>query len=314
MNVSRGNAARAMVGAVILGVFAFVALVQFAPDSVAFSPNNYGWNGLRDVATTYNVNFTTDISIVPSNSTLVLAQPVLNYSGSYVSSVRSFLEKGGTVLLAAKSPFADSLLAGLGSGISIESEYLVNDQTYNWKSSSVPTALVLPAAKSEFKFLANVSGIALNEPAPLVTGAGVVQLAVTSQFSTSSAPGSPKGPFVVAAAQKFGKGTLVVIGAPQFLLNSEWNEADNGALIRNLFANTQVFIDASHWGMSSVASLKGELAQVYAFVSPSPMRYIVTFFAAEGALAFVPSRGPRPAVPRPGSEEGPAPWEGAKSE
>ena len=292
MNVERGNAARGVLAAVLLGLMAFVLLVQYAPDSVAFSPNNYGWNGLEGVASTFRVNFTTSLSAVPPRSVLVIAQPSMNFSGADAEAVRTLLLGGGTVLVADKSGVADSLLGRIGSAITVQSRYTISDRTYNWKSSAVPTALVLPGAKPEFGFLANVTGIALNKPSPLlISGGRAAGVAITSQFSTYSSPGgtAPRGPFVVMAAQKFGGGTLIVVGDPQFLLNSEWTTANNRVLIGNLFANRTVYIDASHWGASSIAQLKSEFGQAYALVSGVPLRYVMVLFVVGLALALVPT-------------------------
>ena len=294
MKVGRANSARALVGAAILGLAAFVLLIQYAPDTVAFSPNNYGWNGLQGVASAYGVNFTMSFSSLPSGAVLVISQPSIGFSGSDAASVRSFLLSGGTVLVADKSGVANSLLSKIGSDITILSSTTISDRTYNWKSASVPTALVLPGAKSQFRFLQNASGIALNQPSPLlISGSQAVTLAMTSEFSvaspsTSGAVGA-QGPYVVMAAQRFGKGTLVVLGDSQFLLNSQWTIADNRALIGGLFGHGSVYFDASHWGATSIAQTKIILGELYAFVSGSPMRYIATLFIVGLALALVPS-------------------------
>lgn len=292
MRVRGGDAARALVASLILASLAFVILVQYAPDSVAFSPNNYGWNGMEQVATTYKVNFTTSLSSVPSDAVLLVAQPSVNFSSAEAASVKAFLGGGGTLLVADRSGVANSLLEKLGAAISIESKYTISDSTYNWKSAAEPTALVIPGAKSEYSFLDNVTGVALNNPSPLQLGVGAVELAVTSQFSTASTPGGQalQGPFAVAAAQKLDGGTLVVVGGSQFLLNSGWKLADNRVLIRNLLANTEVYIDASHWGISSIALMKGELREVYSFLATSPTRYLATLIFVGVALALVPSR------------------------
>ena len=291
MNVGRANAARALFGAALLGLLAFVLLIQYAPDSVAFSPNNYGWNGLQGVASAYGLNYTTGLSSLPPRGVLVISQPSINYSATDATAVKSFLAGGGTVLVADKSGVANSLLSKIGAGISIESQYSISDRTYNWKSSSVPTALVLPGVKPQFAFLGNVTGIALNKPAPLLVSTKATPLAVTSQFSVSTASGTPKGPFTVMAAEKFGKGTLLVVGDSQFLLNSEWTLANNRILIGNVFSGAGVYVDSSHWGGSSIAQLKSGLGQFYSLISSSPLRYVVTLFLVGLALALVPSKG-----------------------
>jgi hypothetical protein len=304
MKVSRGNAIRAIAAAVSLSAIAFVLLVEYAPGNVPFSPDNYGWNGLQNVASTYRVNFTTSLATVPPNAVLVVTQPSTAFSSDDAAAVKTFLQGGGTVLVADKSGVANTLLVRLDSAISIENQYSLTDSTYNWKSSSLPTALVLPEAVSKFRFLRNVTGIALNKPAPLLVSAAATGLAITSQFSTSSASGGPRGPFIVMAAQRYGKGTLVVVGDSQFLLNSEWTLANNMALIGNLFGNTQVFVDASHWGVSSTAVLRLELSEFYGAISGFPMRYVITLLVAGFALVLVPGREPSQLRPKNAGQGG----------
>jgi hypothetical protein len=290
MKVGRWNTLRALALAVIVGVLTFMVLAEYAPDSVAFSPNNYGWNGLHDVASTFNVNFTTNLSSLPLRGMLVVTQPSINFSGSDVAVVRSFLGRGGTVLVADRSGVANSLLFGLGSAMAIRNQFSISDSTYNWKAKNVPTALVLPGPRVQFGFLKNVTGIALDEPSPLEVSPGATELAFTSQFSTASSNDSTvKGPLAVLAAQRFGNGTLIVIGDSQFLLNSDWTLADNRVLIGNLFENNNVFIDASHWGVSSIAQLKADFNQFYVAVSGGPLRYIATALFIGLGLALVPN-------------------------
>ena len=291
MEVTNRNAARGLVAALLLAVLAFVLLVQYAPDSVAFSPNNYGWNGLQGVASAYSVNFTTSLAGLPAKGVLAVLQPSTGYSPADADSVRSFLLGGGTVLVADKSGVANSLLQGIGSGIGIEGQYSISDPVYNWKAKSVPTALVLPGTAAADPFVANVTGLALDEPSPLeLGGKGALQVAVTSQFSDTQ--GGVRGPFVVVASEKVGPGTLIVVGDSQFLLNSGWTMAQNKVLLGNLFANKDVFIDASHWMASpltsSTAQVKAGLRQAYAIASSDPLRYVLAALMAGGALLLVP--------------------------
>ena len=292
MKVEKGNSIRGMLAAIILSVLAFVLLVQYAPDSVAFSPNNYGWNGLQGVSSAYHVKFTTSLSSLPTRAVLAILQPSVSFSSAYANSVRSFLLGGGTVLVADKSGVANSLLDRIGASITIESQYSISDSVYNWKAKSVPTALVPPGAVSRATYLANVSGIALNQPSPLaLTSSEASQAALTSQFSETQT--GAKGPFVVMATEKVGAGTLIVVGDSQLLLNSGWNIADNKVLIGNLFANTSVFIDASHWVnsplTSSTAQLKAGLGQIYTTISAVPLRYVFVLLMVGLALVLVPS-------------------------
>jgi hypothetical protein len=303
MRVKTGNAIRGLIAAFLLAVIAFILLVQYAPDSAAFSPNNYGWNGLQGVASTYNVNFTTSLSGLPAKGILAILQPSVNYSSADADSVRSFLLAGGTVLVADKSGVANSLLQGIGSSITIEQQLSISDSVYNWKAKSVPTALVLPGTAARDPFAANASALALNQPSPLaLSGSGATQVAVTSQFSETQT--GSKGPFVVMASERMGAGTLIVVGDSQFLLNSEWMVANNRVLIGNLFANGNVFIDASHWTAnplaSSTAQVKAELRQFYAATSTSLLRYAFALIIVGVALVLVPQQAKERAGASPG--------------
>ena len=309
MTVGRLDSARALAAAAMLGLLLFVVLVLYAPDSVAYSPNNYGWNGIEGISSAYHVNFTTSLASVPAKSVLVIMQPNVNFTSADVDAVRRLLAGGGTAVVADRSGVANSLLTGLGSGITIQSEYSISDPIYNWKARSLPTALIDPAIASQFLLAENVSGIALDQPSPLsLHDSADVSVAVTSQLSYDVArPNSSlvgEGPFVVAAAQKFGNGTLLVVSDSQFLLNSEWTIADNHALIGNLFTNSSVFIDASHWTASPLASstaqLKAEFRQTYNSLSGSPARYVLTVSSVLVAFTLVPSlksSRARPTVP-----------------
>jgi hypothetical protein len=196
---------------------------------------------------------------------------------------------------------------GIASDITIESQFSINDSVYNWKAKSVPTALVLPGASASAPYLANVSGLALSQPSPLALGGSdAVAVAVTSQFSEIQT--GTRGPFVVVASEKMGSGTLIVVGDSQFLLNSEWTVDNNRILIGNLFANGNVFIDASHWAASpltsSTARLKAGLREWYAAIAAIPARYAFVLGLVLVTLVLVPTKG----HVRPGRvpEEGPS--------
>jgi Domain of unknown function (DUF4350) len=311
LNPETKNVARATAAAVILALLLFTLLVAYAPDSVALSPNNYGWNGLQGVSSRYNLNYTTSLAALPSRGVLVVMQPSVDFGAGDVQYVRSFLDSGGTLLVADKSGYANSLLTGLKVGITIDSNHSVEDTIYNWKAKTVPTALVLPGAVSHFPQVANVTGIALNQPSPLLLQKGATEIAETSQLSfdvnasragggllaTASPPKVASGPFAVAAAAKVGNGTVFVVGDSQFLFNSEWTIADNEVLIGNLFSKATVLIDASHWLAgplsSSTAQVKGELRQLYGGATAFPMPYILALLSVGAAVALTPTPAPK---------------------
>jgi len=255
------------------------------------------------------VTFASSLSSLPNGSLLVLMQPTVAYGSGDVKDVRTFLENGGTVLVADKSGLANSLLSGMGAGVSIESGLSVEDSLYNWRAKAVPTALIVPGTQSAFPFVANVTGLALNLPSPLLLSVGARVLGETSllSFAVNSSlaarqsllgttpPQLAKGPFAVAAAEKIGRGTLVVVGDSQLLQNSQWSVADNSRLISNLFSRKKVIVDSTHWAVSpltsGVALLKGEIGTSYAVLSTTPDRYAVAAGILVLAALLVPTSG-----------------------
>lgn len=292
------NASRGVIGAAILAFLLFVVLVNYAPDAVALSPNNYGWNGLHDVASRYDLGFTTSLSSISPRSVLVVMEPSVAYSAEDANNVRGFLAGGGTLLVADKSGVANSLLEGLGVPIYIQSGYAIDDPVYNWKAKTVPTALVPPSSAARFPQAANVTGLALNQPSPLGVSPGAFVIGSTSQLSYDVVEGTSarvaSGPFAVAAVAKVGPGTVFVVGDPQLLFNSEWTVADNEALIGNLFSGVNVLIDASHWSAgplsSSTAQLKAEFGEVYEAVSAPPTSYVVALAMVVVAIGLAPTK------------------------
>ena len=307
MVTQRSALVRSAVGSAVLGVLLVTALVSFAPDAAPYSPNNYGWNGVRDLASHYSVQFVDSLGgLDPRGAELLIMQPVYSFTQGEAHDVSSFARSGGTVVLGGDSASLNSLLQDMGTGIAVQGQYGVQDATYNWKGEDLPLALVNPPAAQAFGFLAGVKGVAMDQPSPLLIAAGsharpvAVSSALSFEVERSSSLGnlpiigsSPAvvatGPFVLAAAESTGTGTLLVVGDPLLFANSLWNVAENGVLTANLFSNSTVYVDTSHWPAITVASLKAELGTLYSQASGYPMRYLVTVAAVLVAVGTLPA-------------------------
>ncbi len=307
----RGLVYRSAAGSAVVAIMLFVLLVSFAPDATWFSPNNYGWNGIQGVASIYPLQFTSGVPSIPTgkNAVLIIMQPVNRFSQPEAQDVRNFVTRGGTVIVADGSGVSNSLLREMNLGVTIQDQYAVHDPAYNWRAQALPIALVVPSSASQFRFLADVKGIALVRPSPLEiqSGSGARRLAITSPLSLELARNSSalelpmigpspnviaKGPFVVAAAQRIGNGTIIVVGDSQFFTNSVWTTANDGTLIANLLSGATVYLDTSHWQASpvssSIARLKAEFGALYVQLSQFPLRYLLTLAFVAVAVAIVP--------------------------
>jgi hypothetical protein len=312
MKARREFLLRSVVGSALLGLLFVVALVNFAPDASAYSSNNYGWNGVHDLASHYPIQFVNSLAgLKTQDAVLLIMQPANSFSQSEAQEVYFFTFDGGTVVLAGNSVASNALLQAMGTAITIQGPYSVRDATYNWKGQTLPVAIINQSLAKEFNFLAGVNGVAMDQPSPLIIAAdsGAHPVALTSPLSFETARSSSladvpvigsnpsvvaKGPFVVAAAEPLGAGTVVVLGDSQFFTNSLRNVADNNALTANLFSNETVYVDASHWQGNTVSSVKGELAGLYSQASGSPLRYFLTLaFVAVTMGIFLPVFAPR---------------------
>lgn len=269
---------RSISGAVIIGLVLFVLLISLAPDAVPFSGNNYGWNGMQQVDSSYNVHPVNSLFLTPNNnSVLLIVAPTSYYTASDASQALNFVKGGGTLVIADGTGFANSLLANMSAGIFITQDH-IQDPLYNWKSPSLPIALVQSSSHSEFSFLANVSALAMDNPSSItVTSSKASILAYSSPYSyalSSSSSIGKKGPFPMVAAEKIGQGTLIVIGGSTFFTNSVWKNADNSRLANNLLSNQTVYIDVSHWPLNTGESLKAQFLGAYSELAMFPMRYL----------------------------------------
>jgi hypothetical protein len=306
MVASRDLVMRSAIGSSLLGVLLFVALVNFAPDASPYSPDNYGWNGVHELASHYPVQFINSLGGLKTHkAVLLIMQPANSFSQSEAQEVYLFASDGGTVIVAGDTAASNSLLQAMGTAITIQGQYSIRDATYNWKGQTLPVALVNQSLVRDFSFLKGLSGIAMDQPSPLIIAAnsGAHPAALTSSLSFETARSSSladvpvigsnpsvvaKGPFVVAAAESVGAGTVFVLGDSQFFTNALWNTADNDALMANLFSNATVYVDASHGQGNTVASLKGDFAALYSQASGFPLRYLLTLAFVGAAVGILP--------------------------
>ncbi len=306
---------RSIVGSIILGLIVFILVVGYAPDSVAYSPNNYGWNGLHSIYSTYSMQTVTSLSNLSPGpkSVLLIIEPVSSFSEADSLIVQNFVQHGGTLVVGDSIGTANSLLQGMGIGIRVDTNLTVADPLYNWKAPLLPVSAVPPAEAQSYSFLSGVEGIAMDEPSPLVLtrGSDAIPVGFSSPLSievgrsglpspsnsfsgllggssTAGLKAVSGGPFPLIAVQKMGNGMVIVAGDSQIFTNPIWTEANNRRFIDNLLSNSLSFLDSSHWQANTAAAFKGEIAFVYGEISQFPLNYLFTLGVIEVALLIVP--------------------------
>lgn len=296
---SRGQIAKSIGGGIIIGVLVFISIAALAPDAVPFSTNNYGWNGLQQVASAYSIKPVDSIDGAMSGGVLLIIAPTTGFSQTFASAALNFVKSGGVLVVTDGYGTSNTLLSEMGVGITIQN-YAVFDPAYNWKAPSLPIALIEPSAS---RFLSNVRALALDEPGYLnVTSNAVSVLGVSSSRSYAvnrnaagnkllGLPGSSqavaRGPFPMVAAENIGRGSVVVISDSNFFTNSVWTSANNQVFAKDLLSNSPVYLDTLHWPVNNQDSLRSFLDSTYAQLVTVPLRYALTLgFVLVSLLLF----------------------------
>ncbi len=211
--------------------------------------SNPYWNGLFNIGGAirplYDVG---TLSGSEANTTLLVINPRSNYTTSESAVIRSFLDTGHHVVVMDDYGDANSLLAGIGSPITLDQVPLCQDVDYYLRPS-------FPVLKNiEISSVTvNVSSLVCDHPVSLnVTGNATI-IAATSDFGWLDKNDNglldkdePSGSYPVIAEVPYGAGILTVIGDPDLLINSMQDKGDNRVLVSNLLASGPVYVDAAH--------------------------------------------------------------------
>ncbi len=314
---SRKPLIRSILGSIVIGFIIFLVVGAYAPDSSAFSPNNYGWNGLHTIYTTYSfqpVNSLGDIKLPPvtfqNRTVLLILQPATNFSNSDVLAVKSFLTAGGTVMVADNYGYSNFLLKQLKAGVQISKNLVVVDPLYNWKSPVLSVGAVPRSLSVSSRILTHVSGIAMDEASPLkisghptltafafssqvsfATTRTLVQsnpLSALTTINIGKLPRNETGSLPLMTTQRIANGTLIVSGDPNLFMNELLGVADNARFASNLFGNSTVYLDTSHWAPDTSVGFKSELSGIYSELSQFPINYLATIGIVEAGVLTTP--------------------------
>ena len=272
VRVRRGFAA---VGAIAIAVV-LVIISMAAPivsTSVDFSIFNSGWNGTSKLAiltykagkfapdfqvksTGTEITITqlglSEISLDPITSALVVIGPGKAFTSAEGKMVGDFVRNGGKLLLADDFGTGNSLLIGMGA-TSRFSNQLVMDLAFEKQ----PEFSVVYDLRTD-SITKNVSTLLLNYPSSLTVGGDTEAIAFSSIASWLDTNGNrlqewgePRGPFAIAARERLGTGSILLLSDPSVLINGMAAQMDNGIFGANLIdevcnERTAVFFDESH--------------------------------------------------------------------
>jgi hypothetical protein len=269
-----------------LGLGLTVALVAVTVLTVVLPPiddfelENPFWNGLSEVNSLLSPTRFSDLQDVenlsPERTSLLLIGPSKPFTDQEATSVQSYLEKGGFVLLADDIGSGDNLLSKLDVEITF-SEAMMRDPLFRDVDSDLPRIMGFQASS----LLSNVSVLAFNYPTALIVQDQRASILAYSSFYSyldedgDSFPDEEEatGPFPVFVDVAFGDGVLLVVSDSSLFINSVLGKDDNQILLTSLVGDKTVYVEDSHWRPSPFTQYKLALGQVYHYTSLPEIKY-----------------------------------------
>ncbi|WP_246988326.1 DUF4350 domain-containing protein [Halorientalis marina] len=246
-----------------LAIMLALTLVFAASTSgTAFGAYNARWDGsatLRTVADQQDTDVriarnTTTYQSMGANGTIAfILAPTTPYSDRDVTRLRTFAQRGGTLVVADDpvSTGADSrLLAALGVSARIDNATL-RDEQHNYRSPAMPVAQNV----TNHTFTRGVESLTLNYGTAVRPGNGTV-LVRTSEFGYLDRDGSASitgnetlARYPVVTAESLGNGTVVTVSDPSVFINAMLERPGNRQFARTLLTTHQrLLLDYSHGG------------------------------------------------------------------
>jgi hypothetical protein len=255
----------------LAGIFTILIATAFAyylPIQESYHPLNTGWNGCSEIFQMYgNTTLLSSYDgAFPSGSLLAIIGPNLDFTTHDASMIHTFLDAGGTVLLADNFGTGNLLLEALGVNVRISGKQLADLYFYT-RNSVFPIAYDF----SPSPLTANLTAIVFNRPSYLLAAnSSVTILASSSPFSfIDLGQGRPVAnesvaSYPIIAKSAVGKGSLIVIADPNVFTNEMVGLFDNTLLFRNLMkGHNHLIIDVAHLRNAPLTSYRIQLKQEF---------------------------------------------------
>ena len=287
-----------------------------------FSTYNTAWNGASDAkALASSDGYTTSSVLALSeigtsgHGVLFMLNPnsSVGFSASDASTLQSFVQNGGVLVLANNFGNGNAVLSGLGVlGEARFNGSLLEDNV----SKGVDAALPLITDVTASGLTAGVHELYFNYGTALdVSGTNVTVLARSAPTSYLLAPGggnatvnATTGAHPVLATLDYGNGRIVLLSDPSVFSNDMLGQADNQQLLTSMFANltggntaVPIMFDESHFASPPVFSLLYDRIN-----ADDTVKYTVVVLAS---AAFVIGINATVLVRRRRNDMGPAPNE-----
>ena len=247
--------------AVLVGVALVVGVTLIyggATSVAAFGAFNPSWEGTSDLRTlagetgadTEVATNTTAYDGYGNGTVAVIVAPDEPYEAAEVRHIAAFLERGGTLLVAARNGTAADLLERVGATARLDGAPLRDDRTH-YRGPALPVATNV----SEHPLTTGVDALTLNHGTAVVAGDSTV-LVATSDFAYLDDDRNGEvdddeslASYPVATTETVGAGRVVVVSDGSAFINVMADRPGNRAFATNVFNGSDtVLIDTSHSG------------------------------------------------------------------
>lgn len=240
--------------AVVSIVTLSVLVIAVGTSTAAFGSYNYNWDGTSDLRTLAGESGA-DVQIARSTveyqnvdsdrSTAFVLRPTDPYTESDVQTIAEYIDRGGTVVVAADGgEQTNQLLAELDVDSRFDERQL-RDEHHYYQSPALPIASTV-ADSSQTQ---DVSEITLNHGTAIVPSDGGTILLNSSEFSYIDVnenaeldDSEPIGQHPVIVREKRGDGSVILVSDASVFINTMLERPDNQQFAENLLADSETVV------------------------------------------------------------------------
>ncbi|MDD5126675.1 MAG: DUF4350 domain-containing protein [Dehalococcoidales bacterium] len=247
-------------------VLTLAVVVWFVPSNEDFRAENDYWNGTASLLAESGIQPVDSLSGLPDfpNGATIILIPYTDFQPAELESVKGFISRGGTLVLADDYGNGNRVLEYLGLKARFSRQALL-DPLSNYNSQWFPRIIHFTD-----NFLTHqVEELVFNHATSLADIASDEIIAQSSMFSFLDAnnnqnwdEGEATGRMPVISRHSLGKGQIILIADASIFINSMSEMPGNRRLLTNLagISPAGLYLDQSHLPPSNLHQAKNTLA------------------------------------------------------
>lgn len=251
-----------------------LTIIALIPSSYDFAPDNPLYNGLSSFMSMYRASLAglSDVDSLGPGSAVLVIGPGRSFTESQARVLRSYVERGGLLVVADDFGSGNSLLSYMGVNAGFDGR-LLSDPVYMYRNQRLPIVAI------------NISGslyrVYLNY-ATVVRGEGGICIGYSSVFSYLDAnlngvrdSDEPWGPFCIAYRIRLGGGEVYVISDPSIFINAMISMGDNQRFLDALLSGKAIYVLTGYWISDRYSETRSLVIGFIYHLLLTPARYLI---------------------------------------